>query len=106
MVEILVKIITLRYIAVYNGNFNISGTNIFDKFPATVHNAGSGARDQDGLGQSRDGVRSELPAMHVARPARHSRERAEGDDLPQDSHHQPRHLARPGSAVTESHLPE
>lgn len=92
--------------ACVNISIIISGTNILDKLPATVHNAGGGAGDQDGLCQPRDGVRAELPALHLAGPARHPRKRSQGDDLPQDSHHKPRHFARARSAVTESRLPE
>lgn len=89
-------------VVLHNNSF--SGSHILNKFPATIHGAGSGQPDEDGLRQPGDGVRAQLPALHLAGPARHPGERAQGDDLPQDPHHQPGHRARARPAVTNPQL--
>lgn len=65
------------------------GADVPNKLPATIHGSGGGKSNQDGLCQPGDGVCPELPAVYVAGPARHTRERAQGDDVPEDSDHQP-----------------
>lgn len=79
----------------------VAGADVPDKLPAAVRGAGGGEPDQDGLLEPGDGVRAQLPALHVARPTRYSGKCTQRDDLPQDSHHQPRHVARARPAVTE-----
>ncbi|VVC90192.1 unnamed protein product [Leptidea sinapis] len=77
-----------------------AGTNVFNKLPATIYRAGSGESDKNGFRKPGDGVRPQLPSLHLARPQGDLGERAEGDDLPEDLDHEPGHISRERSAVT------